>query len=103
MKWDFEYACSHHDHPTICGPVTNPDIMNGDVGLKGHMTRDLTRTGELTNTPVPGSWLQWTYPNELYSVLQKEPGYVKRFGEPPVLPKGGPGYDAYGYKTEGKM
>ena len=102
MKWDFEFACGHHDPQTVCGPINNSKIMEGEGGLKGYMTRDLTRSGELMNHPVPGSWLKWTYPNELCSVIQKEPGYVKKFGKPAVWPMGGPGYDAYGYKQEGR-
>lgn len=98
MKWDFKYACSHHDPVGICGPLDNDEIMNGEGGVKGHMKRMLEASGELNNTPIAGSWWPWVWPNLLHKVIAAEPGFVAKYGEPPVLRMGGPGYDENGLK-----
>ena len=56
MKWDFEYATGHHGPVGICGPIDDKDIMEGEGGIKGYTTRKLEASGELNNTPEPGSW-----------------------------------------------
>lgn len=97
-RWNFAYATSHHDPVKVCGPIDNADIMHGEGGLKGHMQRSLERSGELTGEPVAGSWWPWQYQNQIYNAKKNEPIWVKKYGEPPVLPMGGPGYDACGFK-----
>lgn len=98
MKWDFKYGCSHHDVLGACGPLDDSTIMESEGGLKGHMKRELEKSGELNAEPIAGSWFPWKYPNALYKVQAKEPGYVKAFGEPEELRYGGPDFDAYGVK-----
>ena len=98
MKWDFEYSCSHHDGLGVCGPTGNQEIMNGDGGLKGFMTRELTKTGELTGEADPGSWFPWRSANTIYKLQQSEKKFIKMYGPPPPPALGGPGYDEVGQK-----
>ena len=98
MKWNFSYIATCHDIPTICGPLDNPEIMEGEGGLKGHLQRELGRTGEWTGEGVPGSWWPWRSPNIVYKVIQSEPKFVASMGPAPPLPLGGPGYDEIGMK-----
>jgi hypothetical protein len=101
MKWDFEFATGHHDPPTVCGPIHNHQVMQGNGGIKGHFKRSLEASGELDNTPVAGSWFPWVYPNTLYKIVQAEPGFQEMYGkELPVLRMGGPGFDAEGLKKK---
>lgn len=99
LKWDFSYGCGHHDVPKICGPIDNETIMEGDGGLKGHMKRVLEESGELTGEAIPGSWWPWKKPNAVYKLMTNEPKFRKKYGEPPVLRFGGPGYNAEGLKN----
>jgi len=99
MKWDFVYSCSHHDPPRVCGPIDNKEVMEGEGGLKGYMERVLKDSGELTGEPDPGQWWPWRSANKLYKVIQSEPSFVQKYGEPPVVPMGGPGYDEIGMKN----
>ena len=98
FKWDFMYSTGHHELPTVCGPCSNKDIMQGEGGVKGHIKRALEASGELTGNPDAGSWFPYKSANVVYSIQQKEPEYVKKLGEQPVLPLGGPGYDDTGMK-----
>lgn len=106
MKWDFAHGCSHHDAPKACGPTPgeNDGVAGGDDGggggVKGHIERVLTASGELTGVPDPGSWWPWRSANKLYKVLQAEAKFVKQYGDPPVLAKGGTGYDEVGMTKE---
>ena len=98
MKWDFAYGCGHHDVQGVCGPVENKEIMQGDGGLKGHMQRVLESSGELTGEADPGSWWPYRQANVIYKLTQNEDKFRKKYGEPPVLRFGGPGYDNAGLK-----
>ena len=98
FKWDFLYSTGHHELPTICGPCSNKEIMDGDGGLKGHIQRTLEVSGEWTGEADAGSWFPYKSANVAYKIQQKEPEYVDKFGEQPVLPLGGPGYDEIGMK-----
>ena len=98
MKWDFHYGCGHHDVPGVCGPIDSAEIMEGAGGLKGHMKRVLTDSGELTAQAVPGSWWPWKSPNAIWKLTAKEPSFQKSYGPPPVLRLGGPNYDKEGLK-----
>ena len=92
----------HHDPPTICGPINDPDIMNETTGgLKGHLTRELTKSGELTGEPDPGSWF-WPYKsaNAIHTLLKNEPKYLKLYGPVPTLRYGGPKYNQEGFFKE---
>ena len=99
MKWDFRYATSHHEPLGICGPISDKAIMKGKGGLKGHMTRELTKSGELYNDPKAGSCLQKKRSNALYNVLKVEPNFRKKFGPPEPQRFGGPGFGVDGLKN----
>ena len=92
MKWDFEYGTSNHEPMGVCGPIENDSIMKGEGGIKGHMERELEKTGELNNTPIKSSWFHWRSKNGLQNALDKEAGYVKAWGPPEELRFGGPNY-----------
>jgi hypothetical protein len=95
MKWDYEFATSHHDPPTVCGPIDDPDIMKD---LIGYMKKKLEESGELKNDPRPGSWWPWKKPNALYKIIAAEPGFQKKYGPWKQQRFGGPGYGPDGYK-----
>jgi len=97
LKWDFQYGCSHHDPPGVCGPIDDPKIMDSEGGLRGDFHRKLDATGELTGEPVYGSWFPWKHANVIAKTQKKEPGFVKKYGKVPELRYGGPGYDANGF------
>ena len=98
MKWDFKYATSHHEPLGICGPISNKTIMDGKGGLKGHMMRELVKSGELYNNPQAGSCFSKTSSNALHNVLKAEQKFRKKFG--PLEPQrlGGPKYGPDGFK-----
>jgi hypothetical protein len=100
MKWDFKYACGHHDVEGVCGPIDNDEIMQGEGGVKGHMKRVLEASGELNGTVDPGSWYPYRPSNAMYKTVQNEAKFIKKYGEPPVLRFGGPNYTAEGLPKE---
>lgn len=100
MKWDFGFACSHHDPPGVCGPLDNGSIMNGKGGVKGHIVRELVKTGELAGEADAGSWFPWRCSNLVHRLEAKEAARKKLYGPFPPLPFGGPGYNEIGLKVE---
>ena len=95
---DFAYATGHHDPLGVCGPIQNKAIMEGEGGVRGHMKRELEKTGELNNTPVTGSWMHWRKKNGLQNAIDNEPSFLKKHGAPEPLHLGGPGYGLDGLK-----
>ena len=49
LKWPFEFATSHHDPVTVCGPLDMPEVMDGEGGVKGHIQRKLDQSGEVSS------------------------------------------------------
>lgn len=102
MKWDYKYACSHHDAVKVCGPsgpAVNKAVMEGEGGVKGHMTRMLTKSGELTGEPTYAHFFVFGHTNAVGKVSKNADNLNNKLGVP-ALPMGGPGYDADGAPTQ---
>ena len=78
--------------------MDNAAVMKGKGGVKGHILRELKKTGELTGEPDAGSWLPWRSSNLVHRLSKKEKARQRLWGPYPTLPYGGPGYDEIGMK-----
>ena len=98
MKWNFKWACSHHDFVTVCGPcspIPNKTIFGHEGGVKGWMTARLTKSGELTGEPTYAKMMFFGHTNTIGKVVKQSDKFEKKLGSP-ALPMGGPAYDGMG-------
>lgn len=102
LKWDFKWACSHHDFVTVCGPcspIPNKAVLDHEGGVKGWMEEKLTKSGELTGEPTYSKMMIFGNTNALGKVVKQSEKFQKKLGEPP-LPMGGPSYDGMGHPVQ---